>query len=188
MTQMYKLIILATIAFATYTKGAFSPTGGSPLRISPNSAFRPVSRTGSTPVSGDSSSLALQTPPHIVDSSAMIRGAPAVIVPEFGHHPVSSAPTASASGPVFSSSAPAVFQFGAAASSFGGPTLPPFPVQQQAPFSASAGASLGFAHQLFPAFPSHAPSWVPGMSQLGHSEGGTHSKRRRVFNGLDGDA
>ena len=219
-------LILAVLALTTFSTGSFSPTGGAPLRISPNSAFRSVSRTGSTPVSSGSLSLARETPPHISDLPAIVQGASGVVVPEFGHHPVSAAPTPTASGVAMSVAAtpfpfaPGAFAFGgpqfghnpfsvgsdpsasgvaisvpstpfpfaAGAFGFGGPTLPPFPVQQQAHAHGPVGAPLGFGHQLFPAFPAHESSWVAGSGPVAHSEGPSHAKRRRVFNGLDGDA
>jgi hypothetical protein len=73
------------------------------------------------------------------------------------------------------------FNFAEAAFAFPGPTLPPVPVQHHA-------AAMGFGHQQFPAFPTHAPSWVPGFGQVAQSEGPMFSKRRRVHDRIDDDA
>jgi hypothetical protein len=231
----FELFLFAfAFAFATLASGSFHPIGGSPVRVSPNSAFRPVSHTGSTPVSVASGALELP---------ASLDGAPGIVFPQFGHLALSRASSPVASkmeslrGPSGFPSADAVFgfaepthppvpvhhhtnpigafgapfafgqqqhpafptlvpspaashigggfNFAGAAFNFAGPALPPLPVQHHAAAMGAVAAPFGFGHQQFPGFPTHAPSWVPGLGQMAQPEGDMFSKRRRVHSGID---
>ncbi len=79
--MLAKLVYLAFLHSVTIY-GAFSPTGGVPLRISPNSAFRPVSRTGSTPVSSAGASAHRDTPLEFSKVPPIASGAVGMIVPQ----------------------------------------------------------------------------------------------------------
>lgn len=60
--DMLHLVVL-TIASVSYVSlGAFSPTGASTLRISPNSAFRVVGRAGMTPTTSEVGPVVRDTP------------------------------------------------------------------------------------------------------------------------------
>ena len=153
-------LVAITIASVSYVSlGAFSPTGASTLRISPNSAFRVVGRAGMTPTTSEIGPSVRDTP--IEFSRGIAEGAkhPEIIHPSNWTHIV-------ASGIGFPQGVSEAVVLGLVSS---------VPVQNQGQMVAANPLPVTTP------LPSGHLTWVSDFAFTPDAEGPSNKKRRRVM-------